>query len=418
MTLSIPFIDGRGRNFCRGCSASDLFSALDLGNLPIANELWQNQVEKMEVFPLHLRICESCGLGQVEDVVTPIRLFKDYRYLSSISSSFSKHAEDYAYRIGKEFPFTKDDWVLEIASNDGYLLKHFVAMGISVLGIEPAENIAKIAVGNGVPTISEFFGTELARKLVESRGHPRFIIANNVMAHVPDLRDFMNGLQIMAGPQTVITVENPSLMNFLEYDQFDSIYHEHYSYLTAHSVKSIGSKVGLELYKVEKIDTHGGSNRYWLRTGTTVTSNSVDVDQFIQAELDLGLFNKNEWEAFAARIGILIENFRAWLEKSHDEGKVVCGYGAAAKASTLLNSANAKGAWMKAIADESPEKQNRFMPVEGIPIVSSQEMFNLNPSDIVIFPWNLSREIANKIKNIDGSDIRIWQAVPGLEQVT
>lgn len=418
MTLSMPFIEGRGRNFCRGCSAGDLFSALDLGDLPIANELWQNQVEDVEVFPLHLRICGSCGLGQVEDVVTPTRLFRDYRYLSSISSSFSQHAEDYAHRISEEFPFTKDDWVLEIASNDGYLLKNFVAMGISVLGIEPAENIAKIAVDNGIPTISEFFGTKLARELVESRGYPRFIMANNVMAHVPDLCDFMNGLQTMAGPNTVITVENPSLMNFLEYDQFDSIYHEHYSYLTAHSVKSIGSKVGLELYKVEKIDTHGGSNRYWLRTGGTPSSNATEVDRCIQAELDLGLFDKNEWESFAARIGILIENFRAWLEKSHEEGKVVCGYGAAAKASTLLNSAKAKGAWMKAIADESPEKQSRFMPVEGIPIVSSQEVFNLKPSDIVIFPWNLSREIANKIKNQYGSDIRIWQAIPRLEQVT
>lgn len=418
MTLSKPFIDGRGRNFCRGCSSSDLFSAFDLGDLPIANELWQNQVEKIEVFPLHLRICGGCGLGQVEDVVTPIRLFKDYRYLSSISSSFSKHAEDFAYRIGKEFPLSDDDWVLEIASNDGYLLKNFVAMGVSVLGIEPAENVAKIAISNGIPTISEFFGTELAHKLVESRGHPRFIIANNVMAHVPDLRDFMNGLQIIAGPETVITVENPSLMNFLKYDQFDSIYHEHYSYLTAHSVKSIGSHVGLELYRVEEIDTHGGSNRYWLRTETTVASNSVQVDQFIQAELDLGLFKKNEWKAFADRVSILINNFRVWLEISHSEGKIVCGYGAAAKASTLLNSAKAKGAWMKAIADESPEKQNRFMPVEGIPIVSSQEMSNLGPTDIVIFPWNLSREIANKIRDLEGSDIRIWQAVPELGQVT
>ena len=417
MIESLPFIEGRGRTFCRGCYGENLFSALDLGNLPIANELWPIQTEVIETFPLHLRICENCGLGQVEDVVTPSRLFKDYRYLSSISSSFSQHAKDFAYQVATEFRLSKNDWVLEIASNDGYLLRNFVAIGITVLGVEPAENIAKIAIEDGIPTVSEFFGTSLAGKLLEAKGHPRFIIANNVMAHVPDLRDFMNGLQSIAGPDTIITVENPSLINLLELDQFDTIYHEHYSYLTAHSVDKIGAEVGLELFKVEKIDTHGGSNRYWLRLKQPVETDLSGVGQQIIMELNSGLFDKTKWNNFAMRISVLVLQFRNWLEENHQEGNIVCGFGAAAKASTLLNAAHAKASWISAIADDSPEKQSRYMPVEGVPIISPQEMFRLAPTDVVVFPWNLSLEIGKKIQSLGGSGIRIWQAVPSLERI-
>ena len=415
--MAETFVLGRGKDFCRGCDGSDLFSALDLGDLPIANELWANQDVTPEIFPLHLRICNSCGLGQVEDVVTPIRLFRDYRYLSSISTSFIEHARQFVISVTKDLHIGKKDWVLEIASNDGYLLQHFLGMGIQVLGVEPAENVAKIAIDAGIPTLNEFFGVDVANSIVTKMGYPKLVIANNVMAHVPDLQDFIGGLAKIAGPNTLISVENPSLMNFLESDQFDTIYHEHFSYLTAHSVAKIAEHFGLELFDVEKIETHGGSNRYWLRLKTSDGSKGGNVKAQISSEIEGGLFDQSLWLDFSSRIQTTVSNFRNWLITSFEEGRKVWGYGAAAKASTLLNSAKVKREWLVSIADGSHEKQGRFMPVEGIPIVSAEDMFDSEPTDVVIFPWNIRDELVTKISEGVKSNVRVWQAIPRLEQV-
>ena len=261
---SKPFITGRGKDFCRGCLGNSLFSALDLGELPIANELLQAQKSSIEKFPLHLRICSACGLGQVADVVTPERIFRDYRYLSSISSTFLNHASVFVNERVAAGLFSKGDWVLEIASNDGYLLKNFVPFGIKTIGVEPAENVAEISRSLGIETISEFFSSQLATKLYSEHGYPKLIIANNVMAHVPDLVDFIKGLAIISGPETQISIENPSLANILVGMQFDTIYHEHYSYLSASAVAKLSAMHGLYLFKVEELTIHGGSNRYWL----------------------------------------------------------------------------------------------------------------------------------------------------------
>lgn len=415
--MAKDFIAGRGKDFCRGCNESNLFSVLDLGDLPIANELWPSENEVKEVFPLHLRICANCGLGQVEDVVTPTRLFRDYRYLSSISSSFVEHARLYALEVRNRLEFEPNDWVLEIASNDGYLLKHFIDLGIQVLGIEPAENVARIASESGVPTISEFFGTEIAKTLMEQRGYPKLIVANNVMAHVPDLRDFIEGLAIMTGKNTVISIENPSLMNFLEDDQFDTIYHEHYSYLTTNSVGKIVKPFNLELFDLEQIPTHGGSNRYWLRSSTNLQPKNPNVNLQIETEKAAGLFSREEWSAFSARVQSTLTEFHNWMENSYNKNMKVFGYGAAAKASTLLNAAKIERAWLVSIADGSHEKQGRFMPIEAIPIVSPEAMFNSEPSDVVIFPWNIKEELVKVIKEGSKSETRIWRAIPYLEQI-
>jgi len=414
--MSVTEVESRGRTFCRGCNSKNLFSGLDLGELPIANELWSSASTSVEIFPLHLRICAECGLGQVEDVVTPSRLFKDYRYLSSTSSSFLENAKKFSSEVGKKLKLTNQDWVLEIASNDGYLLRNFVELGIPVLGIEPAENVAEIATALGVPSISEFFGSELAKKLVKERGHPRLIIANNVMAHVPNLRDFILGLKILAGSNTVISIENPSLINLLEQNQFDTIYHEHFSYLTVYSVRKIASNLGLELFDVDQIEVHGGSNRYWLQLASRNTSNQMKLDKLAQDELESGLLDYSAWISFANRINTLISNLHRWLESAHLEGRRIYGYGAAAKASTLLNAALIQLNWLPLIADESSEKQGRFMPTTGIPIVSPQEMFAQRPTDVIVFPWNISKEIAEKIRESDNR-IRIWRAVPRMEEV-
>lgn len=408
---------GRGKHFCRGCNSQNLFSAIDLGELPIANELWSNENQPTELFPLHLRICRTCGLGQVEDVVTPSRLFSDYRYLSSTSTSFLEHARNFAARVSKETNFTPDDWVLEIASNDGYLLQHFMKLGINVLGIEPAENIARIAKLAGIPTISDFFGLELAHRLRASRGAPKLIIANNVMAHVPDIQNFVAGIAALVGPETHVSIENPSLINFIKYDQFDTIYHEHYSYLTANSVAKITKDAGLQLFKVEEILTHGGSNRYWLRQSSPLRSKEQNVAAKITQEVEDGLFDELAWRQFEARIQELIFNFYIWSKSSYEAGKIVCGYGAPAKASTLINASGIEKEWIKVIADASAEKQGRFMPSRGIPIVSPRTLFDLRPSDIIIFPWNLKEELSEIIESQVLRPTRVWTAVPKIEQV-
>jgi len=370
---SKPFIDGRGESFCRGCLGENLFSALDLGDLPIANELLLKSGGKVEKFPLHLKICIDCGLGQVSDVVTPERIFRDYRYLSSLSTTFLKHALDFVNQQIQGETFSPEDWVLEIASNDGYLLKNFIPHGIKVVGVEPAENVSQLSRELGIETISEFFSNQLAIELLSKYGFPKLIIANNVMAHVPDLIDFIKGLAVLCGPDTKISIENPSLANILLGMQFDTIYHEHYSYLSASSVFKLSKMYGLHLFKVDQLMIHGGSNRYWL--------NKSKVENFIDPSVVTALK----------------------LEQD--------------KASTILNSIDATPKLVAGIADLSPEKQGRIMPINGIKIISPEELFRKNPTDIVIFPWNIKLEIASYLRLHLGDEVRLWCLVPELHRV-
>ncbi|MEI6096199.1 MAG: alpha/beta fold hydrolase, partial [Gammaproteobacteria bacterium] len=295
LDASIPFIKGRGGVICRGCLGRNLFSGLDLGELPIANELLQSSEGSLDKFPLHLRICADCGLGQVEDVVTPERIFRDYRYLSSMSTTFLQHAADFVNQRVQEGMFSPGDWVLEIASNDGYLLKNFLPYGIMAIGVEPAENVAEISRGLGVHTISEFFSSRLAKELLTKYGHPKLIIANNVMAHVPDLIDFVKGLAILCSEKTKISIENPSLANILIGMQFDTIYHEHYSYLSASAVATISRNNDLHLFKVEELSIHGGSNRYWLCAKSEGAIIDPSFESVVKYERVSGLFEAKEW---------------------------------------------------------------------------------------------------------------------------
>jgi len=417
ISSSLPFIEGRGGVFCRGCLGRNLFSGLDLGELPIANELLKSREGSLERFPLHLRVCSECGLGQVEDVVTPERIFRDYRYLSSMSTTFLRHAFDFVDERIKEEIFEPGDWVLEIASNDGYLLKNFLPFGIKAIGVEPAENVAKISRELGIETISEFFTSELAEKIRELNGYPKLIIANNVMAHVPDLGDFVKGLSLLCGPETEISIENPSLANILLEMQFDTIYHEHYSYLSASSVGKVSQRNGLQLFKVENLSIHGGSNRYWLRSLSTKGSIHSSVEVFYNSEKSSGLFEPSKWANFSDKVAKIRSDFHAWLSDSADKGRRVYGYGAAAKASTLLNSISTNDGLIVAIADVSLEKQARFMPPHGIKIISPNELFTKNPTDIVIFPWNLKLEIAKYLRSNLGDGVRLWCAIPEIHEV-
>ena len=404
----------RGSTFCRACDGGGLFSALDLGDLPIANELLLSPVPT-DTFPLHLKVCLQCGLGQVADVVTPERLFRDYRYLSSISQTFLTHATKYVEEVLSTLNWEDGDWVLEIASNDGYLLKNFLPHSIKVLGVEPASNVADIAVKSGVPTISEFFSRDLAEKILETHGHPRLIIANNVYAHVPDIQNFTSALQVLMNERTLVSIENPSILNLLEGLQFDSIYHEHYSYLSATSVSAIAKKFNICLIEVEQIPTHGGSNRYWLSKNSHAIDKSVA--SLIANENELGLFDQDKWMTFSTQVTKLLIDFRNFCLESKSKGEIVTGYGAAAKASTLINAAKIGNEAITFIVDESPEKMGRYMPNYGIPIVGKDKLIDSSISHVVIFPWNLADEIGKKIRGSLGQDVSVWSAIPNLRRI-
>lgn len=414
---SLPFIAGRGEIFCRGCLGKNLFSALDLGHLPIANELLLTEESEIEKFPLHLRVCSDCELGQVADVVTPERIFRDYRYLSSMSTTFLQHASDFVTQVVQKGIFREGDWVLEIASNDGYLLKNFLPFGITSIGIEPAENVAEMSRGLGIHTISEFFSSRLADELLAKHGYPKLIIANNVMAHVPDLIDFIKGLAVLCGPDTQISIENPSLSNILVGMQFDTIYHEHYSYLSASSVARLSKMYGLNLFKVEQLNIHGGSNRYWLKKMVLDSNTESSVEKMINLENESGLFNPKEWTQFSSKVSKILADFLRWLQVGEESQRRIYGYGAAAKASTILNSIDVAPNLVKAIADLSLEKQRRFMPPHGIRIISPEELFLEKPTDVIIFPWNIKSEIANFLRLNLGEQVRLWCAIPEMHQI-
>ena len=397
-----------GSNYCRACKSSNLFRAINMGTLPIANELCRESGLSTQTFPLELSICSECGLGQVADVVGPDRLFEDYRYLSSISDTFMLHSKEFAEIVKRFVASANNEWVLEIASNDGYFLRNFIGTGIDILGVEPSRNVSARARAIGIPTINAFFGKVLAHEILKSKGHPKVIVANNVLAHVPDLVDFLAGCRVLANEDTLISIENPSILNILHAHQFDSIYHEHYSYLSATSVNYLANQVGLKLVDVEEVPTHGGSNRYWLRINGEV-SNSVTSK--IEQENFLGLTSQQAWAAARNDFKDTVGNFSIWVRDRMNEGSTLFGYGAAAKASTLINCAGLNEKVFLGIGDKSPEKQGWFMPSLDIPIISLDQLVKANPSDIMIFPWNISDEISVELKSLL-PDSRLWVAVP------
>ena len=407
---------GRGSTFCRGCGSNLLFSGIDLGNLALANEFLRKKVENQVKFPLHLKICESCSLGQIAEVVSKKRIFLDYRYTSSTSKSFSHHSAEFVQNYLKSEYLSKEDWVLEIASNDGYLLRHFQKNSIRVLGIEPARNIAEFSKNLGIPTICGFFSSRMAKRILKKYGFPKLIIANNVLAHVPDLQDFYKGLSILCGEKTKISIENPPISNIISGLQFDTIYHEHYSYLSAIAVKKISSMHHLQLFQIEKIDTHGGSYRFWLRQDSESLID-YSVDSAIDEEKSMGITSKYVWENLESAVRACISDFKKWLCEAEIQKKTVYGYGAAAKTSVILGLMVNEAKVIKAIADESEEKQGRYIPSVGIKIVHPKEILDSQPTDIIIFPWNIKQEIIEYIDLNSSTKIRKWCIIPSIHQV-
>ena len=405
----------RGQNICRGCDSTNIFEALNLGSLPIANELTKEMNTEVETFPLILSICKECGLGQLPEPVKSSRLFDDYRYRSSMSSTFLEHSQKFVEEIVAEHLFENTDYVLELASNDGYLLKFFQMKGVRVLGVEPAKNIAAIASEMGINTINEFFSNDLAERILSEYGYPRLIVANNVFAHVPDMQDFLRGIATLTNEKTIITIENPPLNNILEKLQFDTIYHEHFSYLSLNSVAKIANSSKLMLFNAKSIATHGGSIRFYLRLTDSI-ENQSRIDKLLAEETRSGLFEESNWKELKFKIDDITSNLNSWIRELNSKNKKVYGYGAAAKASTLLNLAKIKKKDLLAIADKSNEKTGRYMPCENLPIISVDELINGSPDQILIFPWNVASEIVNELKGYL-PDVEFWVGIPVLKRV-
>lgn len=417
MSGSSAILTERGTTSCRGCGSTGLVSVLDLGCQPLANEMAESRETVLDEFPLHLRVCPECGLGQVGEHVMPERIFgQDYPYLSSSSSTWVQHARRFASAMSSTLELGASSLVMEIASNDGYLLRHFQARGTQVLGVEPAANIARIALEAGIPTVNRFFGAECAADLVEQHGHPALLVANNVLAHVPDLHDFLAGIRTMCAPETIVSVENPSFLRLMVEGQFDTIYHEHFSYLTAHSVAHAAEQHGLELVGVEELPTHGGSNRYLLRPASAA-SPSGSVEATRELERRVGLFDPNLWQSFAARSRTAIAGLREWLVDRERTRSRVVAYGAAAKGNTFLNAVGPVASTIAFAVDVSHEKQGRFLPGSRVPVLAPEALSDDCVDDVLILPWNLAHEIAQLIRT-RAPRARLWVALPAMSELS
>lgn len=397
---------------CRLCGAALRHSLVDLGAMPLANRLLTaDELDRPEPrYPLHARVCVDCFLVQVESVVPPQEIFGDYSYFSSVSSSWVEHARRFAHDAAKRFGLDARSKVIEVASNDGYLLKHFVALGIPCLGIEPAANVAAVARAAGVPTEVRFFGSATAKELGLAAD---LLVANNVLAHVPDLNDFVAGLRVALKPAGVVSVEFPHLLNLLRETQFDTIYHEHFSYFSLGVVERAFARHGLTVFDVETLPTHGGSLRVFAARAEAARTQAPRVQDILAEEHGAGLDSLAAYADFGRRVETIRRNLLAFL----DSHRSVIAYGAAAKGATLLNYCGVGPDRIAFVADRSPHKQGRYMPGCRLPIRSPEEALTARPQHLLILPWNLRDEIMNEMQAIRSWGGRFVVAVPSLQVI-
>jgi SAM-dependent methyltransferase len=352
-------------------------------------------------YPLIVFVCRKCFLVQLEEFESPDHIFSDYAYFSSVSETWVEHARLYTDSVVQRFRLNGNHRVVELASNDGYLLQHFVKRGIPVLGIEPAANVAESAVEKGIPTLVEFFGEKLARRLVADGTRAHLIVGNNVLAHVPRLNDFVKGMKILLAPGGVITLEFPHVMRLIEENQFDTIYHEHFSYFSFHTVCDVMAAQGLTVFDVEELSTHGGSLRIYARHdedgGKAVEQRVHELRQREQtaAVADLALY-----VSFGEKVKRTKRTFLEFLIRAKNEGRSVVGYGAPAKGNTLLNYCGVRTDFIDYTVDRSPHKQGQFLPGTRIPIHHPDRIKETRPDYVVILPWNLTDEITRQMAYI------------------
>ena len=402
---------------CRGCGARLTHTFADLGLSPLANSyVPADRLERGEVFhPLHAFVCDACFLVQVGEFESPEAIFSDYAYFSGMSRTWLDHVAAYAEAMCARFGLGVGAKVVEVASNDGTLLKPFAARGITVLGIEPAANVARVAAAAGIPTEVRFFGRETAAALAAAGHAADLIAANNVLAHVPDIHDFLAGFRLLLAPNGVATFEFPHLLRMIEACQFDTIYHEHFSYLSLAVVVDLMRRAGLRVFDVEELPTHGGSLRVFACRDEATWTTGAAVARVTAEEERAGLRSLAGYAGFAPRIVEICEAVMLFLVEARRAGRRVYGYGAAAKGNTFLNACGIRPTHVGAVADRAPSKQGTFLPGSRIPVISPEELIARRPDHVLILPWNIRDEVAEQL-----SAIRAWggtfvTAVPKLE---
>ncbi|SFG44762.1 class I SAM-dependent methyltransferase [Methylobacterium gossipiicola] len=404
------------RPACRACGAPLTRTVADLGLSPLANAyVSPDRAGRGEMFhPLHAFVCDACHLVQLEAFETPEAIFSDYAYFSGFSAGWLAHAEAYVAAMQARFGLGGTSKIVEVASNDGYLLQYAVARGIPALGVEPAANVAAVAVSRGVPTDVAFFGAETARRLVADGHAADLTAANNVLAHVPDIHDFVEGFRILLKAEGAGTFEFPHLLRMIEERQFDTIYHEHFSYLSLGVVSGILEQHGLRVFDVEELPTHGGSLRVFFCHAGAAHPTSPAVERVRAAEGAGGLFEAQGYAAFAEDVVAIKCATLAFLADLRLKGARVCAYGAAAKGNTFLNYCGIGPELVAAVADRSPHKQGTLLPGSRIPVVSPQALLELRPDYVLILPWNLKDEIAGEMAAIRAWGGRFVTAIPRL----
>ena len=404
---------------CRGCGTALSLTFLDLGVSPIANNLVEieNFSDEDVKFPLHVMTCQICSLVQLSEVIPREILFpSNYTYFSSYSSSWLQHSKSYAEKMISYMELNQSDLVVEIASNDGYLLQFFTNADIQVLGIEPAAGVAKAAIAKGIPTQIVYFGESTAIELAKGK-KPKLMIANNVLAHVPDLHDFIKGFSILIHDEGIITFEFPHLLNLIKNSQFDTIYHEHYSYLSVSALTPLFAKYGLKIVDIEKLLTHGGSLRLYVAKNSSSWNVHDSVQKIVEKESQYDPRKKEVYGVLQESTKKIKTDLLSTLKKYKRDGLKISAYGAAAKGVTLLNYCEINSDLIDYVVDLNPNKQGRFIPGSLIPIVDSK-MLDTNPPDVLlILPWNLTNEIKSQLSEYLKAGMKAFRAIPYVEQI-
>ncbi len=387
---------------CRLCGTLLKHTFVDLGmSPPCESFITAEQLDQMEPFyPLYAYVCDHCYLVQLKEYFSPADIFTEYAYFSSFATSWVNHAKIYCDEITEKLSLNGDSFVVEIASNDGYLLQHFLPKGIPILGIEPAANVAKAAVAKGVPTRVDFFGADLASRMVSEGKKADLIIGNNVLAQVPDLNDFVRGIQILLKPEGVITLEFPHLTNLIEHNQFDTIYHEHFSYFSLLTIRYMAHRHHLKVIDVDELPTHGGSLRVYLAHNTSKRKAGPRVSALLKREQAFGINDISTYEQFAEKTRRTKRDLLSFLIAAKNSGKRICGYGAPGKGNTLLNYCGIGTDFLDFTVDRNPYKHGRFTPGMHIPIYDTTMIDSYKPDYILILPWNFKDEIVRQMQHV------------------
>lgn len=417
--MKSPDRESSVRHECRLCKSSLKTVFVDLGMSPLCESiLAEDQTDQMEpYFPLRVLVCDSCFLVQLREYVRPETIFTEYGYFSSYSTSWVEHARQYCTMVQSRFNLCANSQVFEIASNDGYLLQHFVQMGISATGIEPARNVAEAALQKGVPTIVEFFGQDLAQRLVTNGKRADLIIGNNVVAHVPDVNDFVSGMAILLGQNGVITLEFPHLEHLIDQGQFDTIYHEHFSYFSFVTIVRLAEYHKLKVFDVEHLTTHGGSLRVYFCHANAPYAPSPAVANLLAHERRIGFEDIRTYASFSAKVQHTKRQLLSFLIELKEKNAKICGYGAPGKANTLLNYCSIGTDFLDFTVDRNPYKHGRYTPGMHIPICPVSAIDDARPNYLFILPWNLKQEIVKQMRHVGDWGCKFIVAVPKLEVI-